>query len=357
MLFAGACVTAVALAAVYDHQQATRAAADEQARLQQQKILAEEQRLAAACAAAAAQEQAERERAQALQNAQRQAAAEQAAAELAAAEQATRQAEIDQEATAFELIAMDNHAVSKQTADEPVAPETIEPEELGILPDPAANRVARADAAYEKVSGASIEGTLPNGEKVTIADFDSGRLAQMTPRRNPPHRNRHAMNGTVSEDEERLRFDSDDDYFSIFDNLSLGEHKNVDLSFELEFDPESTAERSDLTVFWGARDGEQHRNAWSGYEVKLGGPGINHVAYKYGGRDLVPRGQQTQEFQPGQRYQIDIEQRDGDVTVKVDGGVVFQADAKARGGQRNGFGLLFYQASGWVGPVQISTDN
>ena len=76
----------------------------------------------------------------------------------------------------------------------------------------------------------------------------------MTPRRNPRHKNGFSMQGTVSEDEERLRFDSDDDYFSIFDNLNLGDHKNVDLSFELEFDQTSQSQRSDLTVFWGARE-------------------------------------------------------------------------------------------------------
>ena len=101
----------------------------------------------------------------------------------------------------------------------------------------------------------------------------------------------------------------------------------------------------------------KHRNAWSGYEVKLGGPGLNHVAYKYRGRDLVPRGQQAQEFQPGQRYQVDIEQRDGDVTVKIDGTVVFAAEGRASTAIAMALVCYSYQASGWVGPVQISTDN
>ena len=45
---------------------------------------------------------------------------------------------------------------------------------------------ATADDALAKLSGASIEETLPNGEKVTIADFDSSRLAKNDPAAQSP---------------------------------------------------------------------------------------------------------------------------------------------------------------------------
>ena len=278
----------------------------------------------------------------------------------------------DHEANVAELLAIaatdpENITPLIQTAAEEPLEEKPDPADFGIIVEEPSEPVAEAPTVEEDKDpvlrgGASVQGTLPNGEPVTIADFDSKRLAKMKPRHNKRH-TKFDQKGAVKEDGERLRFDGDNDFFSIYDNLELGDHKNIDLSFELEFDRKSKSERSDLTVFWGAED-RQHSygrgnisSAWTGYELKLGGPGINHVAYKHGGHDLTSRGSTPETFEPGKKYKIEIEQRDGDITLKIDGDTVYERNAIPRTGERAGFGLLFYQASGWVGPVKISTSN
>ena len=198
---------------------------------------------------------------------------------------------------------------------------------------------------------------------VPVAEIDVDRLLALEPLRPSADERVADGNGRFSKDGERMRFDAEGDWLSLMDRLTIPGNGDVEIAFEIEFDatPEG---RPDVTAFWGAGPHESRGNgpitgSWSGYELKLGGPGRDEMAYKEGGWAIVRDRQPV--FTQGTAHQVEIRQQGGRMSVTVDGNAVLQAvdpDPGAQtwsGDQQRGFGLMFWHTSGWVGPIQIRT--
>lgn len=204
-----------------------------------------------------------------------------------------------------------------------------------------------------------------NKNLVPIAVIDPERLLASSPLRPSQPSDLYDGKGTFKKDDERLRFDCRNDYVALMDNLSLGGGDNITMSFEVEFDQaKKTDIPPDLTVFWGANpNAEYHgpiKGSWSGYELKLGGPGRNTLAHKLGGHDLNERAALKNEFKNNVPYNVEIEKKNGKLTLKIDGQTVYEAPATGNElsavGERKGFGLVFWHTAGWIGPIRIKSN-
>ena len=141
-----------------------------------------------------------------------------------------------------------------------------------------------------------------------IATIDPDRLLQVKPTHG---RTRHkGEDAEFSKEDERLRFDSAEDWASLSDRLAIPSDGDVQISFEVEFDPQENADMpaGDITVFWGAggegnnrRQGNSH--SWTGYELKLGSPNRETLAYKFEGHD-IEREHGNELFTPGQAHEV-----------------------------------------------------
>ena len=198
-----------------------------------------------------------------------------------------------------------------------------------------------------------------------IATIDPDRLLQVKPTfGRSGHKGKDA---SFEKADERLRFDSSEDWASLSDRLAIPNEGDVQISFEVEFDQQANAEMpaGDITVFWGAggkgtnrRQGNSH--SWTGYELKLGSPDREALAYKFCGH-AIERIYDKTLFTPGQTHEVEITQEQGRMVLRVDGEIVLeQEDPQIRHGIERDlkddgrtFGLMFYHAAGYIGPITI----
>jgi hypothetical protein len=94
--------------------------------------------------------------------------------------------------------------------------------------------------------------------------------------------------------------------------------------------------------------------------LKLGGPGRNSLVHKLGGHDINDRASLKNEFKNNVPYNVEIEKKNGKLTLKIDGQSVYEVPATgeelAPVGERKGFGLAFWHTAGWVGPIRIKSN-
>ncbi len=256
--------------------------------------------------------------------------------------------------------AVPNSVSGSGAAGAPDARAPVEPVVVRVVP-PSIDASGAAPLSTVAAEPPTRGATMSRG--VPVAEIDVDRLLALEPLR-PSADSRHADgNGRFSKDGERMRFDAEGDWLSLMDRLSIPGNGDVEIAFEIEFD--ATAEgKPDVTAFWNAGPHESRGNgpitgSWSGYEMKLGGPGRDEMAFKEGGWAIVRDRQPV--FTQGVAHQVEIRQQGGRVSVTVDGNPVLQAvdpdpgKQTWSGDQQRGFGLMFWHTSGWVGPIQIRT--
>ena len=169
-----------------------------------------------------------------------------------------------------------------------------------------------------------------NEDGVVIATIDPDRLLQVTPTRGQTQHK--GADASFAKKAERLRFDSGEDWVSLSDRLAIPNDGDVAISFEVEFDPapDGSMPAGDITVFWGSGSkGDDRRrensHSWTGYEMKLGSPDREAVAYKFGGH-AIEREKGQKLFEAGEKHQVEIVQQNGKVLLRVDGDIIMEQD-------------------------------